>query len=61
MEGDGDTRRHELECDCGFVAHGGDDDELVVAAQAHARETHGMCLPAELILTLAGTNPRPVR
>ena len=45
-----------LECDCGYVAHGEDDDELVAAVQAHAREQHGMKLSAELILTLAVTN-----
>jgi hypothetical protein len=45
-----------LECDCGYVAHGEDDDELVAAVQAHAREQHGMELSAELILTLTVTN-----
>ena len=60
MDGDGEARQHELECDCGFVAHGSDVDELIVAVQAHAREVHGMSLPAELIVALTGTNPRPV-
>jgi len=61
MDGEGETPEHELECDCGFVAHGGDEDELIVAVQAHAREAHGMSLPAELILALFGAKPRPVR
>ena len=61
MDGAGETRKHELECDCGFVAQGGDDDELVVAVQAHAREAHDMSLPADLILAMVGTKPRPLR
>lgn len=59
MEGEGPGRG--LECDCGYVAHGEDDDELVAAVQAHARDVHGMKLPAELILTLAVTNGAPFR
>ena len=43
-----------LACDCGYVARGEDDGELVAAAQAHARKSHGMELPARLILTRAG-------
>jgi hypothetical protein len=57
MEGEGPGRG--LECDCGYVAHGEDDDELVAAVQAHARDVHGMKLPAELILTLTVTNGAP--
>jgi hypothetical protein len=44
-----------LECECGFVARGEDDGELVVAAQVHARKSHGMELPAHLILARAST------
>jgi uncharacterized protein DUF1059 len=44
-----------LECDCGYVARGEDDGELVAAAQAHARKSHGMELPARLILSRAST------
>jgi len=44
--------RRKLACDCGYVAHGDDDDELVSAVQSHARAAHGMRLPPELILTL---------
>jgi len=58
MEGEGPGLG--LECDCGYVAHGDDDDELVAAVQSHARDVHGMKLPAELILTLAVTNGAPL-
>jgi Protein of unknown function (DUF1059) len=44
-----------LECECGYVARGEDDGELVAAAQAHARTSHGMELPARLILSRAST------
>jgi hypothetical protein len=56
MDGEGRDRGRELECDCGYLAHGDDDDELVAVVQAHARNVHGMELSAELVLTLAGTN-----
>jgi predicted small metal-binding protein len=58
MKGEDEARGRggELRCDCEYVAHGADDDELVAAVQAHARDVHGMKLPAELILTLAATN-----
>lgn len=42
-----------LKCDCGYVAQGDDDGELVATAQAHARRSHGMELPAHLILARA--------
>ena len=35
-----------INCDCGRVLRGGTDDELVAAAQKHAREAHGMELTA---------------
>ncbi len=47
-----------LECDCGFVAHGVSEDDLVVAAQVHARVTHRMHLTAEQILAVAHESPR---
>ena len=47
-----------IRCDCGFEASGHADDELVTQAQDHARDAHGMDLPAELVLTLARA-PRP--
>ena len=45
-----------LECECGYVAHGDDDDELVAVVQAHAHDVHGMTLSAELVITLADTD-----
>jgi hypothetical protein len=45
-----------LECDCGYVASGVDDDELVAAVQAHASAVHGMTLSAALVLDLLGSN-----
>jgi predicted small metal-binding protein len=56
MDGDASGREAELACDCGYVAHGADDDELVAAAQAHAWDVHGMKLSAELILAMARAN-----
>jgi predicted small metal-binding protein len=42
-----------LNCDCGRVVRGDSDDELVAAAQQHAREAHGMELTREQVLALA--------
>jgi predicted small metal-binding protein len=42
-----------LNCDCGRVVRGDSDDELVAAAQQHAREAHGMELTREQVLSLA--------
>jgi predicted small metal-binding protein len=42
-----------LSCDCGRVVHGDTDDELVSAAQQHAREAHGMELTREQVLSMA--------
>ena len=44
---DGGVR--SLRCDCGFEASGERDDELMSAAQDHARSVHDMELPAELL------------
>lgn len=50
-----------LDCECGFVARGAAGEELVAAAQAHARDAHLVDLTAEVILALAGaTTGRPV-
>ena len=43
-----------LDCECGFVARGAGGEELVVVAQAHARDAHLVDLTAEVILALAG-------
>ena len=42
-----------LNCDCGLVVRGDSDNELVAAAQKHAREAHGMELTREQVLSLA--------
>jgi predicted small metal-binding protein len=42
-----------INCDCGRVVRGDSDDELVAAAQEHAREAHGMELTREQALSLA--------
>ncbi len=42
-----------INCDCGRVVRGDSDDELVSAAQKHAREAHGMELTREQVLSLA--------
>ncbi len=36
-----------IKCDCGFVARGDTDDELVETATRHAKEAHDMELTAE--------------
>jgi predicted small metal-binding protein len=53
MNQDASPRGAELACDCGYVAHGADDDELVAVVQAHAWDIHNMKLSAELILARA--------
>ena len=42
-----------MNCDCGRVLRGDTDDELVAAAQKHAREAHGMELTRDQVLSLA--------
>lgn len=42
-----------IQCDCGFVARGESDDELVAAAQKHAREVHDMEITREQVLAMA--------
>jgi predicted small metal-binding protein len=56
MDGETSGRAAELACDCGYVAHGADDDELVAAVQTHAWHAHRMKLSADLVLELARTN-----
>ena len=48
-----------IRCDCGFEATSDGDDELVTRAQSHAREVHGVEVPAELVLGLARTKDQP--
>lgn len=47
-----------MRCDCGFEVSADGGQELVEVAQDHAREVHGMELPAELVLALARAAPR---
>ena len=42
-----------IKCDCGREVRGDTNDELVAAAQEHAREAHGMELTREQILAQA--------
>jgi predicted small metal-binding protein len=42
-----------INCDCGRVVRGDSDEELVAAAQKHAREAHGMELTRDQVLSLA--------
>ncbi len=42
-----------IKCDCGFVVRGNTEDELVKAAQRHAKEVHDMDLTAEQVLAMA--------
>ena len=38
---------HSIECPCGTVLRGADEDEVVAVAQAHAKSTHDMELSDE--------------
>lgn len=42
-----------IQCDCGYVARGETDDELVADAQQHAREVHSMEIAREQVLAMA--------
>jgi len=42
-----------IKCDCGYVVRGETDEELVTAAQHHAREAHDMDLTSDQILAMA--------
>jgi len=44
-----------ITCDCGFVVRGDTEDQLVAAAQEHAKEVHNMDLTADQALALATT------
>ena len=44
--------RKVVRCFCGFVTEG-EDDEIVRALQAHAREVHSMELSREQVLAMA--------
>lgn len=42
-----------MECDCGYLARGETDDELVADVQRHAREVHDMEITREQVLAMA--------
>jgi predicted small metal-binding protein len=42
-----------ITCPCGFTLQGGDDDEVVAAAQSHAQEIHGQSLTRDQALAMA--------
>ena len=42
-----------INCPCGFVLRGKDDDEVVQKAQEHAKSVHGMDLSREQALEMA--------
>lgn len=48
-----------IRCDCGFETVGDTDETVVAKAQAHSRDVHGELVPAELLLSLTQTHPRP--
>ena len=42
-----------VQCECGYVARGETDDELVDDVQQHATEVHNMDLTREQVLAMA--------
>jgi len=42
-----------IECPCGYTLTGADDDEVVAAARAHARQIHDQDLTREQALSMA--------
>jgi Protein of unknown function (DUF1059) len=50
---------YRLTCECGFVAEADTEDLMVAIAQAHAREAHGVEIPAGLLLDLAEQQRSP--
>jgi predicted small metal-binding protein len=42
-----------IQCPCGSVIEGQDDDDVVKKAQEHAKTTHGMNLTKEQALAMA--------
>ena len=42
-----------VQCDCGYVARGETDDELVEIVQQHAKEVHNMEFSREQVLSMA--------
>jgi predicted small metal-binding protein len=42
-----------IQCPCGYTLHGADDEEVVTAAQMHARDVHAQTLTREQALAMA--------
>jgi predicted small metal-binding protein len=42
-----------IRCPCGYLLHGADDDQVVAAAQEHARTIHGQELSRDQALAMA--------
>ncbi len=47
------NRTKVIKCDCGYVARGRNDDELVADTQKHVREVHKMEITREQVLAMA--------
>ena len=50
-----------ITCECGFVARGATDDELVDVIRKHVKEVHGVDLRREQALGMAEIEEGPVR
>lgn len=48
-----DSRSKVIQCPCGYTLHGASDDEVVAAAQEHARSVHDQSLSREQALSMA--------
>lgn len=42
-----------IKCECGVIVRGEDEDELVTAAQGHAKDKHGFNITREQALAVA--------
>jgi predicted small metal-binding protein len=48
-----DNPQKVIECPCGVVLRGGNDDETIEQAQRHARENHDMTLSRDQAIAMA--------
>jgi predicted small metal-binding protein len=48
-----DMMKKIIQCPCGSVIEGNNDDDVVKKAQEHAKSTHGMELSKEQALAMA--------
>ena len=49
----GEQTAKVIECPCGVVLRGENDDETIAGAQRHARENHDMALSREQAISMA--------